>query len=52
VAVERGGAVSFAAWPPPEWGPRRIVMADLVFIGVTLGFFLIAIGYVFACGRL
>jgi len=29
-----------------------MAMADLVFVGVTLGFFLVSIGYVFACGRL
>jgi len=52
LGLERRSGVSHGYVPRRKRGPRRMAMADLVFVGVTLGFFLISIGYVFACGRL
>jgi hypothetical protein len=36
----------------PNFCSKGVVMMDLIFIAVTLAFFLISIAYVYACDRL
>jgi hypothetical protein len=48
-----GASKSNACCTPPDWGlGRNIEMLDVILLAIGLGFFVLSIGYVYACDQL